>query len=145
MAAGQPPVKIQLRRTAARTTAHAHLHVFRLSVDVAHACGMPREVFVFRRDAAGTAEFVGVASFPDLGEYPVGAPGPRGPFYRLDRVDLDLRGTDDYDATWALLQREAAALARAIAKAADLTVAETVAIDQGNCEYLSESSMSAPG
>jgi hypothetical protein len=137
--------KIKLARSEIRNANHYFLHGFRLRVDVTEAVGIPAEVFVYSRKPAdpytGLVEDVwsGIASFPDLAEYPVGAPNPDlgCPFFRQSFIEVDVRSQKDYEKIWQLVVDQVKNLKIAFDKAADLVVVEEATI--GEDEVVSDS------
>lgn len=73
--------------------------VWRVRMEVLGAVGMPKEIFVYRRELVDEAELLyedvclGPASAADLAEYPVGDPDPElaYPFFRKSYAIWDFR------------------------------------------------------
>ena len=64
------------------------------------SANISKEVFVYQRrplppnNPALEDSFVNIASVADLNEYPINAPGPDFPFFRLSTIDLIFRNID---------------------------------------------------
>jgi hypothetical protein len=138
---------VKLRRYEIRNANHLHLRGYRLRVEAVDPCGMDAKVFVYRRPPADPVtgvvadEFTGVASFPDMAEYPAGQPDPaKQPFFRKDFVEVDVRSLRQYQEIWQTLLAEVAGLLSALNRADLMIVGEEQWVgDPGTCASQSES------
>lgn len=142
---------IKLQRSAISQVNHFYLRGFRIRIDVSEVCGgMDPYVFLYRRAPANPFngeqfdEFQCVASFPDMEEYPVGAPSEETPFpyFRLDYIELDVRSVSDFDYVWTTILSEVGRLVETLEKADNLTVEETTVVGE-DCFPVEQASESA--
>lgn len=161
--AGPPPPeppgpggrRLRLERKAISEANHYYIRGFRLRIDVIEAIAMPAEIFVYHRHPPDPVtgevvdEWLTVASFPDLAEYPANNPDPEKslPFLRKSFIEVDVRSTRDYNDIWNIVVNQACVLRAALNRADMLVKAETVVCeDAGGGAPDSESyySTSAP-
>jgi len=125
---------IKLTRSEIKEVNHYHIRGFRIRVEASDAVGMPNEVFVYARHPPNphtgevVDEFLTVASFPDLAEYPANDPDPTKafPFLRKSFIELDVRSMKDVENIWRLVVELVCFLRAALNRADQLVVAETV-------------------
>ena len=111
-----------------RSDVQPGLQAYGLKATVTAATGMPKEVFIMRRDVQNANEpatepdpsnpgilpdtFICLADPVDLEEVPVGAPDPihEMPYYRVSAVELWFRSPDLLEETYNLLSADVAKL-----------------------------------
>jgi len=125
---------ITLKRYGIAQANHYYIRGFRMKVEAVDPVGdMTSYVFVYRRYPPDPYtqevfdEFVTVASFVDLDEYPVGEPDPQSslPFFRSNVVELDFRSAADAEEAWNIIRTEVCALVDALNRADNMVLEET--------------------
>lgn len=143
--------RLKLTRKQVVHVNYQWLGAFRLRVEVTDPdnTGADPNVFIYLKrpvnpyDGTVLADWHGIASAPDMTEYPVGEPWDATtlPFFRLDYFEIDLRSTALVEETWALIVAEVDQLLRALDRLEQLVVtAETYVGAEAEGSSASESS-----